>query len=179
MSPMKRGGEPASHREGGGAVSVINGQKVTVGDSPLSGGEFQTGTVERETGGQASVTLHSPITLGDRWRGVLAGVKGWFSMLSPLAERAPAAEQLLEYARVAPWTGRRDGLVRFVGVAWCRLVAIPVIAGLRIAEWPFQRLSRFVFTAVTVKLCAELPPVRWVADHLIKPGVEYALWLFL
>ncbi|MEU1761653.1 hypothetical protein [Micromonospora sp. NPDC005652] len=100
-------------------------------------------------------------------------------MTSPLGERAPAIRRIREYAQHGPWTARQDGPVRFLGVAFCWTVTIPAVIALRVAEWPFLRPSRFIFTAITVKCLSELPFVEAFVDTVIKPGVERALWLFL
>ncbi|MDW3849637.1 hypothetical protein NMK34_23775 [Micromonospora sp. BRA006-A] len=164
-------------------MTVTNGRRVTVGNSPLSSGQFQTDPRERETAPPAPETLHSPITASDAgpgWTSRAAGwLRGFFALPSPLAERAPAVEQILDYARNAPWTARTDGPLRAAGVAFCWLVAVPAVVALRVAEWPFTRPSRLLFTALTVKLLAELPPVEWFTDHIVKPGADWALWLFL
>jgi hypothetical protein len=143
----------------------------------------QTRTPEHGTAREGAATLHSPITQSnDRWgwlRGLVLRVKGFLAMPSPLAERAPGIDQLLDYARNAPWTARYDGPMRFAGVAFCWLVAIPAVVGLRIAEWPFTRPARLLFTVLTVKFLSEVPPVEWVTDNVIKPGADFALWLFL
>jgi len=167
-------------------VTVINGYRVTQGNCPpekLSAGEFQALTAERESGTEAARTLHSPLTHSDDspgWvRRSAASVRDFFVMPSPLAERAPAVDQILDYARSAPWTARYDGPIRTGGVVFCRLVAIPAVVALRIAEWPFTRPSRLLFTVVTVKFLSFLPPVAWTVDHLIHPGVNLTLRIFL
>lgn len=151
----------------------------TESNGPLSAGQSPAPAVERETAPDSPETLHSPITLRD------AGVERWnrfkthFVMPSPLAEKAPAVQQLKAYAEQAPWTAKHDGPVRFAGILYCRCVAIPYTVWSRIREHIWQRPSRLIVTAVTVKLLTFLPPVAWTVDHLITPGVNAALWLFL
>lgn len=151
----------------------------TVSNHPLSAGQSPAPAVERETAPETPETLHSPITKSDagveRWQ----KVKAYLVMPSPLAERAPAVAQIKAYAEQAPWTAKADGPVRFAGILYCRLIAIPYIVWSRIREWIWQRPARLLVTAVTVKLLAQLPPAEWAVDHLVKPAVGFALWLFL
>lgn len=152
---------------------------VTVGNSPLSMEKSHQPAVERETAPDRPETLHSPITDGDagvwRWQ----AVKAYFTMPSPLAEQAPGIDQIRAYADRAPWTPKADGPVRAAGAAYARLVAIPYLVWSRTREWLVARPARLIVTAVTVKLLTFLPPVAWAVDHLVKPAINAAIWLFL
>ncbi|WP_091459239.1 hypothetical protein [Micromonospora inyonensis] len=110
-----------------------------------------------------------------RWQ----AVKAYFTLPSPLTEKAPGIDQIRAYADRAPWTSRHDGPVRFAGMAYARLVAIPYLTWSRIREWIVARPARLIVTALTVKFLSELPPADWAVEHVVKPGVAFALWLFL
>lgn len=128
-------------------------------------------------------TLHSALTERDGLRGEVAGrAKRLFVYFAPpalLREQAPAVDQIKEYARHGLWTSNTTGPVRFAGLCWCYLIAIPKTVWSRTSEWVWQRPGRFLTVAVTVKLLTLFPPVGWVVDHLIEPAVQFALWLFL
>ncbi|MFG3639065.1 hypothetical protein ACGF3C_02175 [Micromonospora sp. NPDC047762] len=96
-----------------------------------------------------------------------------------LTERRPAVEQMRLYAQRGRYTESLHGAVRALGVAWYRGVAIPGLIGARLWEWLTERPARFLLVAATVKALSFLPPVAWLVDHLIHPGVDLALRIFL
>ncbi|MBQ1064452.1 hypothetical protein [Micromonospora sp. C41] len=62
---------------------------------------------------------------------------------------------------------------------WLAVVAIPAVAVARLFEWLLERPARFAVTVVTVKLLSTLPPVAWLVDHVLTPGADMALRVFL
>ena len=127
------------------------------------------------TAGRQPSTLQSAITHGD---GLVRWVRATFAPPSILTVQAPALQELREYARTAAYAGP-SGPIRAAGIAWCHLVATPVLVVSRLWAWTWQRPARAIVIAATVKALSELPPVEWAVDQLIKPGVDFALWLFL
>lgn len=163
-------------------MSALNGSKVTDGSLPPSAGRFEPPPSERETEVIGGTTLRSPLTEregGRVVRRVFVWLKGQFEPPALLTERAPAIAEIRRVAHEAPWSGTGGGALRALGLAWCYCVAIPAILRSRLREWVWQQPIRFIAVAVTVKLLAELPPVEWLVDNVIKPGVEFALWLFV
>ncbi|MDM4721174.1 hypothetical protein QTQ03_28050 [Micromonospora sp. WMMA1363] len=96
-----------------------------------------------------------------------------------LTERRPALDTMRLYAERGRYTDSRRGLVRAFGRAWLALVAVPAVAAARLFEWLLERPARFGVAVVTVKLLSTLPPAVWLVDHVIHPGADLALWLFL
>lgn len=158
-------------------------QNVTDRNSALCNAESADVPAERETARFRLSTLHSAITdRDDRPVDSAAWIKRFGAYFTPpavLAEQAPAVDQIKAYAHRAAWTSRTDGPVRAVGIGWCYLIAIPMTVWSRIREWVWQRPARALVVLVTVKALTFLPPVGWLVDHLIKPAVRFALWLFL
>ena len=155
---------------------------VTDSDTALCNAELPQGTPERETGVDGTETLQPAITECDirvGWRARVEKVVGPLELPALLTEQRPAAETIVEYARRGMYTPKLTGPVRRGGIAWAYTAAIPVTVIARLTEWVFERFGRFITILVTVKALTFLPPVGWVADHLIKPAAHAALWLFL
>lgn len=156
---------------------------VTERNSALCSADLPGALPERETGESGPGTLHSAITEGDRGpldtREWLRRFGAYCTPPSPLTERRPSMEQMVEYARRARYTSNLHGPVRAVGVAWCYLVAIPAAVCSRFREWLWERPARAVTVLATVKLLTFLPPVAWGVEHVVEPTVRGALWLFL
>ncbi|MEU6204610.1 hypothetical protein ABZ814_13595 [Micromonospora musae] len=96
-----------------------------------------------------------------------------------LTERRPALDQMRLYAERGRYSESLRGPLRAAGKAWLILVAAPALVVARTFEWLLERPARFAVTVVVVKLLSTLPPVGWLVDHVIKPGADVALWLFL
>ncbi|MEV7267039.1 hypothetical protein AB0N38_26105 [Micromonospora aurantiaca] len=96
-----------------------------------------------------------------------------------LTERRPAVDTMREYAHRGRYTSQLHGGVRALGIAWYRSVAIPALVAARVWEWLTERPARFLLVAVTVKALSFLPPVAWLVDHVIHPGADLALRVFL
>ncbi|MFI7608506.1 hypothetical protein ACIBTV_25600 [Micromonospora sp. NPDC049366] len=156
---------------------------VTDGNSALCTADPEGAPAERETWAGEPEALQSAITKSD-------GKSGWirvwitraranFTPPDVFREQRPSVEQLKDYAYRARYTNRTRGARRYLGVAWCYCVAIPVALRSRLREWMWQVPSRALVVLVTVKLLSFLPPVAWLADHVVKPTVQFALWLIL
>lgn len=160
-------------------MTVINGQKVTAGNSPLSTGESEGAPAERETGPEDS-TLHSErFTVRDR-------LVGWFERsrdywLPPNLLTNPPASfvELSAYAHRAGWTRRLDGPVRAAGIAYHRLVGLPVTVVCRYIEWICQRPGRLVPVYGVWKLFVSTGPGPAIADNVIRPCLAVAGWVLL
>ncbi|MCX5119196.1 hypothetical protein OG992_18585 [Micromonospora sp. NBC_00362] len=109
----------------------------------------------------------------------LAKFKDNFTPPPLLTERRPAVDTMRLYAQRGRYTADVHGAVRALGIAWFRGVAVAGLVGARLWEWLTERPARFITVAVTVKLLSFLPPVAWTVDHLIHPGVDMALRIFL
>ncbi|MFG1776593.1 hypothetical protein ACGFIG_09210 [Micromonospora sp. NPDC049048] len=109
----------------------------------------------------------------------MAQFGAYFTPPPLLTERRPALDTMRVYATRGRYTSGLHGAVRALGLAYYRGWATPSLVAARTWEWLTERPARFVVVAVTVKLLTFLPPVAWLVDHLIKPSVNAALWLFL
>ncbi|WP_327029690.1 hypothetical protein OG989_03990 [Micromonospora sp. NBC_01740] len=109
----------------------------------------------------------------------LAKFGPYFTPPELLGERRPALATMRVYATRGRYTPTLHGVLRALGMAYFRGWAAPNLIAARLWEWLTERPGRFVVVAVTVKLLTFLPPVAWLVDHLIKPGADLALWLFL
>ncbi|MFE9955817.1 hypothetical protein [Micromonospora sp. NPDC005299] len=96
-----------------------------------------------------------------------------------LTERRPAVDTMRLYARRGRYTGQLRGPARRLGLIWLAMVAAPALVAARTWEWLMERPARFAVTVVTVKLLSTLPPVAWLVDHVIHPGADVALRVFL
>lgn len=156
---------------------------VTQGEAALCNADSADLPAERETGPMDVETLHSAITdSGRRPFDTAAWLARFGAYCTPpplLTERRPALDTMRVYATRGRYAPSLHGGVRALGLAWYRGVAAPSLVGARVWEWLTERPARFVVAAVTVKLLTYLPPVAWLVDHLIKPGADFALWLFL
>lgn len=116
-----------------------------------------------------------PFTSAD-W---IAKFRDHFTPPELLTERRPALDTMREYAARGRYTEHLHGAVRALGKAWLVLVAAPALVAARLFEWLLERPGRFAVAVVVVKLLSTLPPVGWLVDHVITPGADRALWLFL
>lgn len=156
---------------------------VTVGNSEVCTAEFDSLPSEREIGSGRPGSLHSAITDGDRrpWSSA-DWIRRFGAYCTPpalLTERRPAVDTMREYAHRGRYTSQLHGAVRALGIAWCRGFAIPALVAARVWEWLTERPARFLLVAVTVKALSFLPPVAWLVDHVIHPGADVALRVFL
>lgn len=156
---------------------------VTERETALCNAELPQGGPERETDAQMAGTLHPAMTDSDRkpfdtkaWR---AKFGAYCTPPALLTERRPALDQMRLYAERGRYTEKLNGPVRRLGKAWLVLVAAPALVAARTFEWLLERPARVAVTVVVVKLLSTLPPVAWLVDHVIKPGADAALWLFL
>ncbi|WP_030487253.1 hypothetical protein [Micromonospora chokoriensis] len=109
----------------------------------------------------------------------LAKFKDNFTPPELLTERRPAVDTMRLYAQRGRYTADLHGAARALGIAYLRGVAVPGLVGARLWEWLTERFARLLVVGVTVKLLSFLPPVAWTVDHLIHPGVDLALRVFL
>lgn len=158
-------------------------QTVTDRNSEVCTSDFAPTPAEREIGSETPETLHSAMTDSDRrpfdtaaW---LAKFGAYFTPPPLLTERRPAVATMCRYADRGRYTADVHGAVRALGIAWFRGVAVAGLVGARLWEWLTERPGRFITVAVTAKLLSFLPPVAWTVDHLIHPGVDMALRIFL
>lgn len=148
---------------------------VTVRNSALRNAESSASDPGDPPRAQGPATLHSAITVSKR---IGRRIGATFSLPHVLAERQPSAEEIRDYARTAAYAGE-TGPRRALGLAWCHLVAVPTLVVSRVWAWTWQRPARAIVVTLTLKALSELGPVEWVADNVIKPGADFALWLFL
>lgn len=149
--------------------------KVTERVTETCNAEAQVPAVERETAPSGPNLLQSAITHGER---LWVRSRGYWTLPPLLTEHPPTADTITAYARRAGYTGT-TGPKRAAGILWAYSLAIPTLAASRLWAWTWERPGRLVTVAVTVKLLSFTPPFAWTVDHLIKPGVNAALWLFL
>ncbi len=109
-------------------------------------------------------TLHSAITVGDRVRSAVGWAKELYAPPPILAERPPSVAALSAYAKHGAWTRTRKGFLRSAGVAWFRVVGVPITVACRVAEWIWQRPGRAIPVAVLVKVLAHTTPGVWVVN---------------
>lgn len=156
---------------------------VTQRETALCNADSPDLPAERETTGPAAGTLHSAMTDSDRepfdTQAWLAKFGRHFTPPPLLTERRPAVDTMRLYAVRGRYTASLHGAVRALGLAWYRGIAIPGLVCARLWEWLTERPGRFVTVALTVKALSFLPPVAWTVDHLLHPGVDLALRVFL
>lgn len=106
----------------------------------------------------------------------LGGVLGRYWM-PPALWREPAAslEDLSDYAHRGEWASRQ-GLLRACGIAWWRLVGLPVTAFCRRLEWVAQRPGRFLTVLVLFELLARTSYGR-IALHWLALPLRGLAWL--
>ncbi|MCZ7440797.1 hypothetical protein O7598_31115 [Micromonospora sp. WMMC241] len=154
-----------------------------MGKSEVCTAESAPGLSEREIGSGRPESLHSAITDGERrpWSSAdwLAKFGRHCTVPELLTERRPAVDTMREYALRGRYTSQLHGAVRALGIAWCRGVAIPGLVLARLGEHLTERPARFLLVAATVKALSFLPPVAWLVDHVIHPGADLALRVFL
>ncbi|PWR08555.1 hypothetical protein DKT68_15170 [Micromonospora acroterricola] len=156
---------------------------VTQREAALCNADFPGGAAEREIDSTGAESLHSAITDGDdrptttgEW---LARFGDYCTPPALLTERRPAVEQMRLYARRGRYTEQLHGPARRLGLIWLGAVAVPALVVARFAEWVLERPARCAVAVLTVKALSFLPPVVWLVDHVISPGADAALWLFL
>jgi len=156
---------------------------LTKRNSELGSSELQPPRPRRPSPRPRPETLHSEITESDKPKFDLSALaeraRAFWTPPALLTERRSAAEQMRAYARRARYTPHLSGPRRALGIAWCDGVAVPYTAWSRTKEWAVERPARYLTIAGTVKALSELPPVEWAVDNVIKPGADFALWLFL
>ena len=138
---------------------------------------------ERETALGGPGSLHSAMTDSDRrpfdtaaW---LAKFGAYCTPPPLLTERRPALDTMRLYVQRGRYTDGLSGPRRALGLVWFRGVATPALVAARLWEWLTERPARFLVVALTVKFLSFLPPVAWTVDHVIHPGVDTALRVFL
>ena len=94
-----------------------------------------------------------------------------------LTEPAPPVSELASYAHAGAWAPK-NGFVRGCGIAWWRLVALPVTVRCRLREWIWQRPGRAFAALLLVALLARTTPGRVVVDGL-GWVVSRTAWLLL
>lgn len=158
-------------------------QTVTPRNSELCTSELTAVPVERGTGEIDTETLHSAMTDSDRrpfdtaaW---LAKFGAYFTPPQLLTERRPAVDTMRRYAERGRYTTNLYGPVRRLGLIWVHVVATPALVFARAWEWLLERPARFAVAVLVVKALSTLPPVAWTVDHLIHPGADMALRVFL
>lgn len=148
----------------------MTAESVTERNSALGNAESAGAAKGPTTSGPSPKTLHSALTERYPWLvGVARRAAEEFRLPSLFTEQAPAVQTLRRYAHDGLWTRKPDGLVRALGIAWCYGIGIPVTVYSRYREWLWQRPSRAIFGVLTMWLLAQLPPVAWSLDHLVKP----------
>ncbi len=152
---------------------------VTDGKTPVSSGEFGQVSAERETADEASSLQSGPATAREWLRAGLAGVKGYVVPPAVVTDPPASLAELAGYAHWGAWTTRTYGPVRAFGVWWFRLVALPVTAVCRYAEWIAQRPGRALPVFVVWKLLISTGPGPWLAGHVIRPVLALAGWVLL
>lgn len=91
---------------------------------------------------RAEVPAHLPVTEGI-FRGLLIPPNA-------LAEPRPAWVEMRNYAHYAPWLLGGSRWIRELGVWYFRLVATPLTAVLRYAEWVIERPARLLIVGTLV-----------------------------
>lgn len=156
---------------------------VTERETALCTADLADLPAERDTTSPDAATLHSAITDSDRerfdTRAWLAKFGAYFTPPPLLTDRRPAVDTMRLYAVRGRYSGSLHGAARALGLVWYRGVAVAGLVSARIWEWLTERPGRFITVALTVKALSFLPPVAWTVDHLIRPSVDTALWLFL
>lgn len=139
-------------------------ETVTDGNPEVCIAGFEGADVTHRSHVEGSETLHPAITAGDRVRSWVAKSRAYWTPPEILTKRPPAVSGLAAYAKRGAWTRQIDGPIRRAGVAWFRVVGIPVTVLCRFAEWVWQRPGRAVPVLVLAKVLAHTTPGRWVVD---------------
>jgi hypothetical protein len=160
-------------------MSVINGRKITVGDSPLSSGQFAHPTPERAQVPD-SPTLHpATITVRDRVLGWIDRSRDYWVPPNLLTQPPASLAELSDYAHWAGWTSRTDGPIRTAGILWHRAIGIPATAVCRYVEWTAQRPGRAIPVFGVWKLFILTGPGPAIADNIIRPCLGFLAWVLL
>lgn len=124
---------------------------VTQGETPVSTGVSSGGPTERGAGGPVSQTAtfpaETPITSRDRLQGWLLAAREYVTPPSVLTEKPASVKELAAYAKHGIWSRQEVGALRAAGIAWYRLVGLPVTVVCRYVEWIFQRPGRVTAVA--------------------------------
>lgn len=160
-------------------TTTLNGRNVTVRNSPLSSGVSAHTPAERETAPEVS-TVHSKLaTLRDRAEGAVGRSRAYWVPPNLLTRPPASVAELAAYAHRAGWTRSTAGSLRALGVLWHRAVGLPVTVLCRYVEWFAQRPARALVAFGVWQMTSRSVPGSWIADHLIRPILAAAAWVFL
>lgn len=140
-----------------------------------------TGTI---TAGQSGSTVGDDVTVSEsgfrvRLAAAVTATRDYWTAPAVFTDRPASLAELAEYAKQAPWTHERTGLVRGLGVGYYRSFAYPYTVVSRYREWFAQRPLRLLALAGGVKLAALTGPGSWAVDHLVYPAAHLAGHIFL
>lgn len=156
---------------------------ATERNSVLRTGDLHEGLIEREMAPELPTPhqgLHSKlITLRERLVGALGRSRAYWVPPNLLTKPPASVTELSAYAHRAGWTSSRTGPIRFAGVAWWRVVGLPLTVLCRYVEWFAQRPSRGLVAAFIWVTFSRSVPGQWAADHIVRPILAVAAWIFL
>jgi hypothetical protein len=99
---------------------------------------------------------------------VTTALDGWPARLvrrlkppEPWRYRPASLAAMSRYAHLGGWTGQR-GPLRFVGVWYFRLVAVPVTVITHYLAWIVARPSRLATVLLIYTVLAHIGPLRWL-----------------
>jgi hypothetical protein len=158
-------------------------ESVTDSNSPLSSGDLDDSSAERETDQKVS-TLHR----GLHWN--LATFRDWLEKAGTrcraywmpprfLTKPPSSIAEMSAYAQRAGWTSQTTGLARAFGVGWFYTVALPAAVVTRWFGWVAERPGRALLAIVLWQLFIRTGGGPWIADHLIEPALAALAWLLL
>ncbi len=179
-----------THAQGAPMTSTTTPNPITAGNSPVSTGvsgntppaqnaAAQKAATPAEVSSLQSTLQSDEVTFRDRLIGWRAAFRGYWTTPSVLSEPAPAVTELAAYARHGAWTPGRFGFVRGCGIAWYRLVGLPVTVVCRYVEWIAQRPGRAIPVFAVWKLLISTGAGPWIAEHIIRPVLAVLAWAWL
>lgn len=136
-------------------------------------------TSERETAPEPAGFRNSELAIRARIEGWWAAGRGYWTPPSWMTDRLPSYAELWAYAWEGGWTRRTRGPIRWLGIWWLRLVALPVSWFCRGAEWVAQRPGRTLAALILWQAVVRSTPGAWLADHIIRPVLAVLAWVFL
>jgi hypothetical protein len=127
----------------------------------------------------AAPALQSETTLWARIGAAVAASRAYWTPPDIFTGRPASLEELAAYAKRAPWTHQRTGIVRAAGVGHYRVVGYPWTCVSRYGEWAAQRPMRLFAHLGGVKLLALTGPGDWAVHHIVYPAAQFAGHVFL
>ncbi len=149
---------------------------VCIAESTGIPAERGTGVANGQTG---TIPVHSAITQRERVQSWLQAATVYLTPPSVLTDSPASVAELAAYAKRADWTASQTGFLRGAGVAWFRLVGLPITVVCRYVEWIAQRPGRAIPVAVLVKVAALTTPGAWAVDNILTPVAHAAAWILL